>query len=129
MYQSRDNTLTRQDMIDKSYKMLTKEEIQKTLSGTTITAKYFFNNSWYKAMTNSFADGTIEGQNNVASYNKGRWQVNEDDSLSLEWDGSWEDWSAFAYKVGDEIMFFDITTGLWRTTFSLIEAGTLATEI
>ena len=124
-----DNTLTKQDMMNNAYKILNSEDLNKILSDTTITGKYFYNNTWYKFMVNSFANGTVEGQNNVGSYNEGRWQVNDDNSMSIEWDGYWEDWTAFVYEVNDEIMFFDMTTDKWRTTYTLIENGELPTDI
>lgn len=80
-------------------------------------------------MVNSFKDGNIEGQNNVGSYNEGGWQVNKNDSVSIEWDGYWEDWTGFAYEVGNEIMFFDTTTEQWKTTYILIEDGELPTDV
>ena len=129
MLQSTDNTITRQDMIDKSNKMLSKNEIEKIYSETTITAKYFYNNTWFKAITNSYSDGTITGQNNVGSSDKGRWEVSEDGVLSLEWDEYWESWSAFGYRVQDEVMFFDTDTGKWRITLSIIEDGELSVEM
>ena len=116
-------------MIDNAYKVLNSKDLTRIFSDTTITGNYFYNNTWYKFMINSFADGTVEGQNNVGSYNEGRWQVNDDDTMSIEWDGYWEDWTGFAYKVNDEIMFFDTTTGKWKTTYTLIEDGELPTDV
>jgi hypothetical protein len=124
-----DNQMTQQDMIDKSYKMLTQKELFGILSDTTITGIYLYNNTWYKYMVNSFNDGNIEGKNNIGSFNEGRWQINSDASMSIEWDGYWEDWRGFAYKVDGRIMFFDATTKKWRTTYTLVENKILPTEM
>jgi len=124
-----DNTLTKQDMLNKSYQILNSDDLYKIFLDTTITGRYLYNNTWYIYKVNSFADGTIEGQNDVGSYNEGRWKINSDGSMSVEWDGYWEDWTGFAYEVNKEIMFFDATTGAWRTTYTLIEAGQQSTDI
>ena len=124
-----DSVLTKQDMIDKSYQMLSVEDLSKLHIDTTITGKYFYNNTWYKYMSNIFSDGTVEGQNDVGSYNEGRWKVNSDATFSVEWEGYWEDWTGFAYKVANEIMFFDSTTNKWRTTYTLVEDGKLPIDV
>jgi len=115
------NQITQQDIIDKSYKMLSQKELIDILSDTTITSIYLYNNVWYEYMVNSFSNGNIEGQNNVGSYQEGRWQVNSDASMSIEWDGYWEDWRGFAYDVDGKIVFFDAITKKWRTTYTLVE--------
>lgn len=110
--------------------MLNAKEIKDMFCNATITARYFYSNTWYIAVTNSFQDGRIEGQNNVESYNEGRWSVEEkDNTLSLAWDGYWEDWTAIGYKVNDEFMFFDTDTGKWRITLTLLEKGILPIDI
>ncbi len=96
------NRLTIADMHQKGYKRLTAQAIKAIFADTTITARYYYANKWYRAKTNSFANGEIEGQNQVGAYNVGRWQANDDDSLSIEWDGYWEDWRAFGYRVENE---------------------------
>lgn len=116
-------------MLNKSYQILNSDDLYKIFLDTTITGRYLYNNTWYIYKVNSFADGTIEGQNDVGSYNEGRWKINSDGSMSVEWDGYWEDWTGFAYEVNKEIMFFDATTGAWRTTYTLIEAGQQSTDI
>ena len=124
-----DNTLTKQDMIDKSYKMMNAEDLNKIYTDTTITGTYLYNDTWYKYIVNSFSNGTIEGQNNVGSYNEGRWKVTDHNTMSVEWDGYWEDWEGCAYRVNDEIMFFDLHTDKWRTTYTLVEDGELPTDV
>ena len=123
-----DNTLTQKDMINQAYKKLTAEELVAILSNTTITGKYYYNNSWYKYRVNSFSDGTMEGQNDTGTYDEGRGQVNDDGSMSTEWDGYWEDWTGVAYRVNNEVIFFDTTTHKWKTTYTLIEYGELPTD-
>ena len=124
------NTLTREDMINQGYQMLDSQEIKDILSDTTITARYFYWNAWYIAKTNSFRNGEIKCQNHVGSYDEGRWIVNENDNtLSLEWDGHWEAWTALGYKVNDEFMFFNTDTDKWRITLTLVEQGELPTNL
>ena len=129
MQQSTDNTLTQQDMIDKSYKKLTADELIDILSDTTITGKYFYNNTWFKFMVNSFKDGRVKGENSVGTYDKGRWKVHNDNSMSIVWEGSWKDGTNFAYKVNDEIMLFDTITEEWETTYTLVQNGKLPTDV
>jgi len=123
---SRDNNLTRESIIQQGYQMLTAKEIEDIFADATITARYFYSNSWYKAVTNSYSDGRIEGENHVGSYNEGRLSVNKNNNtLSLEWDGYWEDWTAVGYRVNDEFIFFDADSGKWRITLTLVEKGIL----
>ncbi|MBA1438767.1 MAG: hypothetical protein FAF05_07285 [Epsilonproteobacteria bacterium] len=126
MLKSTDNTLTRDIIAAQGHMMLSAKEIQDIFIQATITARYLYHNTWYIAKTNSYKDGRIEGQNNVGSYNKGRWSVDTtNNTLSLEWDGYWEDWTAIGYKVNDEFMFFDEDSGKWRITLILVEKGIL----
>lgn len=130
MLTSDNNTLTREEIISQGHKMLKAQEIKDMFNDTTVTARYFYGKKWYVAKTNSFKNGIIQGQNHVGSYNEGKWSVNEkDNSLSLTWDGYWEDWTAVGYKVNDEFMFFNTDTGTWRITMTLVEQGKLPTEI
>ena len=128
MISNTDNTLTRQDMIKQECKMLQDKELTAMYTGTTITGKYFYNNTWFKFIVNSFSDGSIKGHNNVGSFDEGRWKINDDNSLYIEWDGYWENWTGFGYQVGNEIMFFDSTTNHWRSTYTLVEDGELPTR-
>jgi hypothetical protein len=50
-------------------------------------------------------------------------QINSDGHLKFEWDGYLEDWSAIEFQVDDEIKFYDIDSGKWRTTFHKILKG------
>lgn len=130
MYTSTDNQLTKKDMLAQGYAMLTAKEIEKIFADSTITAMYYYGNKWFKAKTNSYENGKIEGQNHVGSYNIGRWNTNaKDNTLSLEWDGYWEDWTAYGYKVNDTFMFFNTNTGTWRITLNLVENGIFPTKI
>ncbi len=130
MSTSTNNTLTIDDMTAQNYQSLSAQEIKDIFSETTTTARYFYNNTWYMAATNSFQDGRIEGQNNVGSYNEGRWSVDEEKhTLSLEWDGYWEDWTARGYKVDNEFMFFNTNNGKWRITLIFVEKGILSTDL
>jgi len=126
MVSSSDNTLTKADMTAKECQMLNAGEIQALMSDTTITAKYYFNNRWFLAKTNSYPDGSIVGENHVGTHDEGRWSVDEaNNTLKLEWDGYWEEWTAVGYKAGDEYMFFNVDTGTWRITFISVEKGKL----
>ena len=129
MITSRYNALTRDSIIQQGYQMLTAKEIEDIFAEATITARYFYSNSWYKAVTNSYRDGRIEGENHVGSYNEGRWSVDKNThTLSLEWDGYWEDWTAVGYRVKDEFIFFDEESGKWRITLTLVEKGILTID-
>ena len=121
------NELTLADM--QNHQRLTAQEISNLFNDATITARYYYANKWYIAKTNSFANGEIEGQNHVGAYNEGRWKVNDDDTFSVAWDGYWEDWTAFGYRVDNEWMFFDTTTRKWRLTLMKVEKGIFSTEI
>ena len=130
MLQSKDNTLTLDDMIKANHPMLNAQAIKQILTNATITARYYYADTWYIAKTNSFKSGEIEGENNAGTYDEGKWSVNEDDhTLSVEWNGYWETWTAAGYKVNDEYMFFDTDTGRWRITFIVVEKGIFPTDV
>ena len=123
------NTLTITDIINEGHKRLTAQEIKDIFNDATITVRYYYANRWYIAKSNSWSNQEIKGQNHVGTHDEGRWQVNDDDSLSIEWDGYWEDWRAFGYKVKNEWMFFDTQSGRWRITLMEVKKGISSTEI
>lgn len=124
-----DNALTREEIVNQNHPRLTSEELRTLFSDTTTTARYFYANKWYIAKCNSFSNGFISGQNHVGTYDEGTWKVNnENHSVSLEWEGYWENWTAHVYKVNDEYIFFNTDNGTWRMTITSVEQGELAID-
>ena len=113
---------TKDDLIAKGYTPLTKEELLKLISHTTVCGDYEYSgHRKYKTFMN--ANGSMEAKNDWDSHEEGRWSVDENGYLSVEWDGYWEDWSGMGFKVDDEIKFYDSKTGKWRTSFHNIVQG------
>ena len=125
----KDHTLTRDTIISQRHKQLTIQELKELSSNKTVRGDYFYNNEWRLYICYSNEDGTVEGENDLKSFNEGRWSVNDDGGYSVEWDGYWEDWTGFAYHVDGEIMFFDSTTGKWRTTYTKVVEGEEPLEV
>jgi hypothetical protein len=69
------------------------------------------------------ANGEMEAQNDWGTYEEGKWKVDEHGCLTVEWDGYWEDWTGVAFQVDNELKFYDIESGKWRTSFDSIVKG------
>lgn len=63
-----------------------------------------------------------EGVNQFGHYDKGNWKIDfEHNYLYLEWENGWINSITKAYQLDNSILFFDIITGKWRTTFRTIK--------
>jgi len=129
MQTNRDNLTTREEVVKDGCKILTAQELKEIVSGNTVTGDYFYNNEWRLYIAYSTPNGEIEGVNDLGSFVEGRWSIEEDGKYSVEWDGYWEDWSAYAFHVDGKIKFYDSTTDKWRTSYTKVEAGELPLEL
>ena len=119
---------TKDDLINQGYKPLSKEALLELISNNTVRGDYEYSgHRIYKTFMN--ANGEMEAKNDWGSDETGRWSVDNDGCISVAWEGYWEDWSGPAFKVGDEIKFYDSISGKWRTTFHQIMQGEQALEI
>jgi hypothetical protein len=102
-------------IIDGGYQHLSGEELKQRIVGKTIAGDYLYGYTFVGTIN---SNGTIEGKNNVGSYHFGEWSIDlEENTLTLKWDGGWDNWTGRSYDVEGEIKFYDITSGNWRTTF------------
>ena len=124
-----DNLTTQQEVITQGHTRLTQEELIAISSNKTITGHYYYNNQWRRYMSYTNPNGEIEGINDLGTFEKGRWSVNTDGLYSVNWARYWENWSAYAYRVGTDIKFYDTTTQKWLTTFNNIVKGELPLEV
>ena len=69
------------------------------------------------------ANGEMEGRNDWGSEEQGRWRVDDSGCMCVTWEGYWENWCGMAFKVDDEIKFYDSISGKWRTSFHQILQG------
>ena len=129
MSTNNDNTTTQNEVIAAGHKQLTVEELTKVISNNTVTGDYFYNKQWRLYRSYANPNGEIQGENDLGSFVEGTWVINEDASLTLEWDGYWDDWTGVAYFFEDKIKFYDTTSKKWRTTYTKIEAGELDLEL
>jgi hypothetical protein len=109
-------------LLMKGYKPLTKIELTELISDTTVSGDYeYHGHRRYKTFMNK--NGTMVGSNDWGSLEKGQWSIYRNGYLCVMWDGYWENWIAKAFKIGEEIKFYDIESGEWRTTFNKIVKG------
>ena len=119
---------TKEDLLAKGYTPLTKQELKELISNTTVWGDYEYRgHRRYKTFMDS--KGAMEGKNDWGSTEFGIWDIDDNGCLTVEWEGYWEDWSGVAFKVEDEIKFYDIKSGKWRTTFHTIIKGEQRLEV
>jgi hypothetical protein len=110
------------------FKPLTKEELLELISNNTVTGDYDYKgHRIYKTFMNK--NGTMIGKNDWGSLEEGSWSVFSNGCLSVKWQGYWEDWIALAFKIDNQIKFYDLESGEWRTTFNKIEKGKQSLEV
>ena len=113
--------LTETEVIKQGYTQVLAEVLNNRIVDKTIHGDYYVDRKYVSYLGK---DGSIEGINDLGSFVTGKWHINdEDNTLSLVWDGYWHNWTGRAYEVNNEIKLFDTTTLLWRTTFKLFEDG------
>ena len=84
----------------------------------------------YRFVSYFDSDGTIEGTNNVGSYNTGHWKANPAaGTFSVQWNQSWVPANLRTYEFGDTLHFFDLRTGLWHSSFDKIVRGKQPLEV
>ncbi len=113
---------TKDDLIRKGYTPLTKQELSELISNTTVSGDYEYSGH-RRFKTFMDANGEMEGKNDWGSDEFGKWNIDDNGYLSVKWEGYWEDWTAVAFKVNDEIKFYNIKDGTWQTTFNNIMPG------
>ncbi|MBW2465179.1 MAG: hypothetical protein JRH11_26255 [Deltaproteobacteria bacterium] len=75
-------------------------------------------------------DCRMEGRNHVGSHNFGVCQIDEEaHTFTVTWDNGWEHTTTRAYRVGDEVRFYDADSGALRNTFSGFQEGRHALDI
>jgi len=113
---------TKDDLIRKGYTPLTKQELSELISNATVSGDYEYSGH-RRFKTFMDANGEMEGKNDWGSDEFGKWNIDDNGYLSVKWEGYWEDWTAVAFKVNDEIKFYNIKDGTWQTTFNNIMPG------
>jgi len=100
---------------------LTGAELAARISGAAIIGLY---RRGFHFRATLAPDGSVAGQNHVGVHDSGRWRIDEQaHTLSVTWSGGWEANTTHAFQVGDEIQFFDVDSGRWRTTFRLASSS------
>lgn len=113
---------TRDDLLNKGYTPLSKEELLELIANTTVSGDYEYSgHRRYKTFMN--ANGEMEAKNDWGSDESGQWHIDDNGYFSVAWEGYWEDWTAVAFKVNDEIKFYNMEDGRWMTTFHTIIPG------
>ncbi len=106
---------------------LSAAELKERIAGKTIRGDYYVGREYVSYIDE---DGTVDGTNDLGTYCVGKWSVDDgEDTLTVEWNCSWDNWTGRAYDVDGTIQFYDCTAGLWRTTFKLFADGRVSLEV
>lgn len=106
------------DLQQMGYSQLTAVEMRKALSGQGFVGNYLCG---FKFIVAIHTDGTLEGRNNVGSYDSGQWIIDsEENTFKLFWSGGWYDTTTHLYKIDNEIRTHDVTTGAWGSTLKRV---------
>ncbi|MGV6829404.1 MAG: hypothetical protein ACWA45_08400 [Flavobacteriales bacterium] len=107
--------LTEEKAIQYGFKQLNAEDLLKKISNKIIFGDYPMGFTFVTKIEN---DGNLKGLNNVGFKDEGTWFIdNKNNTLHLQWNRAWANTITRAYEVNNNIEFFDIETGNWRTTF------------
>jgi hypothetical protein len=111
--------LSEKEIIAQGFLQLSGKELLSIISNKTIFGDYIMG---YKFATNIYQNGAVIGINDIGSEDFGIWNIDfEKNTLQLEWKKGWINTITRAYKVNENIEFYDIDTGKWRTTFKVFK--------
>jgi hypothetical protein len=120
--------ITKDDLLNLGHIPLTKEALVTRIANTTVIGDYEYNgHRIYKSFID--ANGDIESKNDWGSHIFGHYTIKDNGHFSVEWDGYWDEWTGIAFEIAEEIKFYDIHTGKWRTTFHNILEGKHPLEV
>lgn len=106
---------------------LTGTALKEKVVGKTVRGDYLGGRRYVSFMD---ADGTVDGLNDLGAYCVGKWSIDEEaNTLTVAWNGCWDDWTGRAYDVDGTIQFYDCKTGLWRTTFMEFVEGRVSLRV
>lgn len=96
--------------------LLIVEELLGRILGHTVWGDFLYG---YRFVSYCDTDGTMEGTNNVGSYNTGRWEVDRTaDTSSVQWNQTWVPATLRAYDVGGILHFqpthWPVALDLWQ---------------
>ena len=110
---------TEKEIIENGHIQLSGNDLLLRIRNSTIFGDYPMG---FKFVTDIDENGTVKGINNVGSFDSGKWRIDfETHTLQLEWKNAWINTITRAYDVNENIEFYDIDTGKWRTTFKIFE--------
>jgi hypothetical protein len=108
-------------IVKRGFSVLTSKELVGKISGKTVWGDY---GQMFKFVSVIHSDGNMEGKNNAGAHNFGKWASDEvENTFSAQWDAGWDTTVTRAYEVDGSIIFFDVSDGNWRTTFTKISDG------
>jgi len=117
-YEYKSYNFNEKEIIVQGFKQLTGKKLKEKITNTTIYGDY---PGGYKFVTEINKNGTTKGINHVGSRDFGKWTIDfEKNTLHLKWERNWFETITRAYSINESIVFFDIDTGTWRTTFRKI---------
>jgi len=114
------SSFTEKKIIAQGYPKLTGKELLSKISNKKVYGDYPMG---YKFFADINKNGQTKGINNVGTRDSGEWKIDfENHTLQLIWKNAWINTITRAYEINENIEFFDIETGNWRTTFKIIES-------
>ena len=116
-----DISVTEAMIVEAGYEPLSADELRQKISNKTVFGDYGF---LFKFVNVMEENGAMEGRNNAGAHVFGKWSIDSQaGTISVNWDGGWDNTTTRAYWVDDQIKLFDVDSGQWRTTFTSISDG------
>jgi hypothetical protein len=106
-------------VIEAGHSPLSSAVISKTMIDKTLLGDYGY---LFKFAVTIDDHGRMEGKNNAGAHQFGQCVI-ANNTISVNWDGSWDNTTCRAYAVDGMIKLFDVETGEWRTTFTKVIDG------
>lgn len=110
--------LTEEQILESGLVQIKGNKLQKLISNKRVYGCYPMG---YKFVSEIYSNGKTIGINNVGTLDQGKWSINlENNTLSIDWKNSWINTTTKAYQINNNLVFFDLFEGNWRTSFTKI---------
>ncbi len=107
--------------IEAGHHHLSSTELKALVLGQTCRGLYL---GGFRFISYIDHDLHTEGKNHLGVHNFGVCSFDDEaNTMTVTWQQGWHHTTTRAYRVGNDILFFDVDTGRWRQTFSEFVPG------
>ncbi len=114
-----DSGTTEKTIIDAGHIALSGRQIAEKMIGKTLYGDYGL---FFKFAVTIDSLGRMEGINNAGAHQFGQCTIDEN-TISVNWNGGWDNTTNRAYFIDNQLKLFEIQTGQWQTSFTKIVDG------